>query len=173
MSREPYLSSEDSTLLRDALDGRSGGRCLEIGAGNGGTLVRLSKKFQLVVGTDIVKAAMTDWKQAGTDFVLADGASCLKDSVFDLVAFNPPYVRADVEDRAVDGGRALEVPKRFLRDALRVTRREGEVVFVLGDGADRGEFSRICAEAGFELQPLVSRRMFFEELTVFSARAKH
>ena len=168
MSGEPYLSSEDSALLRSALGGRSGERCLELGAGNGGTLVHLSARFRLVVGTDLVRPSMTDWKKAGANFILADCASCIRSGAFDLVAFNPPYVRAGVEDRAVDGGVDLEVPRRFLQEALRVAR--DEVVFVLNDEADLQEFRDICAGAGFGLRPVASRRMFFEELTVFSAK---
>ena len=171
MSGDPYLASEDSALLRKALGGRSGDRCLEIGAGNGGNLVYLSKRFRLAVGTDLVRPSMTDWRGAGADFVLADGASCLRSSAFDLVVFNPPYVRADVEDRAVDGGSQLEVPKRFLREALRAAKKEGEVVFLLNHEAEQREFGAICAEAGFGLEPLASERMFFEELVVFSAKA--
>jgi methylase of polypeptide subunit release factors len=171
MSGDHYLSSEDSALMRRALGGRTGERCLEIGAGNGGTLVHLAKRFALALGTDVVKPAMTDWKGAGANFVLADGASCLRDGTFDLVVFNPPYVKADVEDRAVDGGRSLEVPMRFLDDALRAVKRGGEVVFILNDAADEGEFRAAAARRGFGLRRLVSQRVFFEELTVFSAKA--
>ena len=172
MSGEPYLASEDSALLRRALKGRSGERCLEIGAGNGGNVVALSGKFRLVVGTDLVRPSMGDWREAGANLILADGASCIRSRVFDLVAFNPPYLRGEVEDRAVDGGSQLDVPKRFLREALRVAKKDGEVVFILSDGADWREFREICEEAGFALRPLASERVFFEELTVFSAKAE-
>ena len=172
MNGEPYLASEDSALLRRALKGRSGERCLEIGAGNGGNVVALAERFGMVVGTDLVSPSMRDWREAGVDLILTDGASCLRSGVFDLVAFNPPYLRAEVEDGAVDGGSQLEVPRKFLREALRVARKDGVVVFILSDGADRREFSKICEEAGFALRPLASERMFFEELTVFSAKAE-
>ena len=172
MSVDPYLASEDSALLRRSLGGRSGERCLEIGAGNGGNLVHLSARFRFVVGTDLVRPSMADWKAAGADFVIADGASCVRSRVFDLVAFNPPYLRAEVEDRAVDGGRGLEVPKKFLRDALRVAKEGAEVLFVLNDEAELSEFRGISEAAGFDLRPLASERLFFEELTVFSAKMK-
>lgn len=171
MSGGQYTSSEDSALLRKALGGRSGESCLEIGAGNGGNLVHLSKRFRLVVGTDLIRPSMTDWKEAGANIVLADGASCVREGTFYLVAFNPPYVAADIEDRNVDGGKRLEVPKKFLGDALRAVKKDGEVVFVLSDDADFAEFSEIADEAGFAVRPLTSQRMFFEELTVYSATA--
>ena len=169
MSWEPYLSSGDSALLRKALGGRSGESCLEIGAGNGGNLVFLAGKFGLAVGTDLVRPRMADWKGAGADFVLADRASCMRDGSFDLVAFNPPYLAGDSDDGAVDGGKSLDAPKGFLSEAIRVVKKEGEVVFLLNDEAEVEEFREIAAKGGFALKLLASERMFFEELSVFSA----
>ncbi len=169
MNGDQYLASEDSALLRRALRGRSGASCLEIGAGNGGNLVQLAGGFDLAVGTDLSKPSMTDWREAGANFVLADGASCLRDEVFDLVAFNPPYVAGPIEDKTVDGGTSLGVPKRFLREALRVAKKEGRVIFVLNDEAALEEFRQIAGEGGFALEPLDSKRLFFEKLTVYVA----
>jgi release factor glutamine methyltransferase len=133
--------------------------------------VELSERFGLVVGTDIVRPSMSDWREAGANYILAGGASCLRDSVFDLVAFNPPYVAADVgSDPAVEGGRNLEVPKAFLVEGLRVVRREGRVVFLLDGEAKPEEFRALCAAKGFELQRVAVERGFFEELTVYMAK---
>ena len=172
MSGSPYIASEDSALFRDALREHTGDRCLEIGAGNGGNLVELSKRFRLVVGTDLVRPSMTDWKEGGANFVLADSASCVRPQSLDLVAFNPPYIPTDVEDRAVDGGRDLEVPKKFMREALRVVRSSGSVLFLLNDEAEVYEFEEICNVVGFHLERVKSKRLFFEELTVYSARRR-
>jgi len=167
-----YTSSEDSALLRKALETRKGGRFLEIGAGNGGTLVELTKRYGLVVGTDTMMPAMADWKDSGANFVLADGASCIRRSAFDLVAFNPPYVPVKAEeDATVGGGEQLEVPKAFLRDSLKVVRRGGEILFLLNNEANLDEFRRICAGKGFDLKAIVTQRVFFEELTAYSAKA--
>lgn len=171
MNGDQYLASEDSALLRRALEGRSGERFLEIGAGNGGNLAQVADRFHLAVGTDLVRPIMTDWKGAGANFVVADGGSCMRDGVFDLVAFNPPYIPGPIEDRAVDGGLSLEVPKKFLREALRAAKRGGEVVFVLNDEAELEEFHRIALGRGFRLRPLASKKLFFEELTAYLASA--
>jgi tRNA1(Val) A37 N6-methylase TrmN6 len=173
MSREPYLYSEDSALLRKALDTYSGSSCLEIGAGNGGTLVELAKRFDTVVGTDLLRPHMKDWSEWGADYVISDGASCLRNCSFDLVAFNPPYLRSEVRlDRAVEGGLELEVPIKFLRCALRAVKRTGRVVMLLNDQAPIGEFEKECSISGFELRRLSSRRVFFEELAVYEAKAR-
>jgi release factor glutamine methyltransferase len=169
MSGSPYISSEDSALLRRALEGRSGDACLEIGAGNGGTLAELSKRFKTVAGTDLFRPGMADW-QDGASYVLSDLASCFRDEAFDLVAFNPPYVRGDgTGDRAVDGGRGLEVPLEFLTEALRTVRKDGSVVFLLNQDADLAEFEEVCERRGFMIRAVTSQRLFFEVLSVYEA----
>jgi len=173
MSGEHYLASEDSALLRSALQGLSGRSCLEIGAGNCGNLVVVANWFGTVVGTDLVRPATSDWKRVGIDFVLSDGASCLRSGVFDLVVFNPPYLAVEVsDDPKVEGGRNLEVPKVFLREALRTVKESGRVVFLLNDEADPDEFESLCAEKPFVMACVATRRVFFEELRVYSAAAR-
>jgi len=172
MSGEPYTASEDSALLRGALQGLSGERFLEIGAGNCGTLLDMRRRFLLAVGTDVMRPAGHDWKGKGIEFLLADGASCVRSGTFDLVAFNPPYLAVEVsEDRAVEGGKNLEVPKAFLREALRVVKRTGRIVFLLNDEADTEEFEEICSESSFAMALVATKRVFFEELSVYSAAA--
>ncbi len=169
----PYLSSEDSALLRSVLSSFSGGNSLEIGAGNGGNLVGLTETFGRVVGTDLIRPGLSDWKGSEADYLLADAASCLRDGSFDLVAFNPPYLPVAVaEDAAVEGGTALEVPMRFLREALRTVKRTGRVVFLLKDDAPIVEFEKESARVGFALKKVATRHLFFEDLAVYEATAE-
>jgi release factor glutamine methyltransferase len=173
MSVEQYISSEDSALLRSELQGLSGESCLEIGAGNCGNLLELRKGFRLVVGTDLLRPATSDWKEKGIEFMLTDAASCLRPETFDLVAFNPPYLPVEVSgDRAVEGGRGLEVPKAFLREALRTVKKTGGIVFLLNGEADFAEFEEICSEKSFQLTRVATRRVFFEELSIYTAAAR-
>ena len=169
MSGSQYLASEDSALLRTALGAYAGEASLEIGAGNGGNLAELSKRFGLVVGTDLVRPSMQDWREHGADYVLADAGSCFRPGTFDLVAFNPPYLPEGVTDRATQGGEQLEVPRSFLRDALGVVRRGGKVLFLLNQGADIPEFREICSAAGYRMKRVMSKKLFYEELVVYEA----
>jgi release factor glutamine methyltransferase len=170
MKSEAYTFSEDSRLLRDTLKEYSGGTFLEIGAGNGGTLIGMPDRFDIVVGTDLVRPLMDDWKKKGANFIVADRASCLRESSFDLVAFNPPYLRGKVVDRTVDGGEELQVPIEFLEEALRVVKRRGAVLMLLSDEADLSTFREVCARSGFTIERVATRRVFFEELEVYAAR---
>ena len=169
MSAEPYISSHDSALFRKALGLYAGEACLEMGAGNGGGLLVLARGFKTVAGTDLVRPSMDDWR-VGASFLLADGASCIRSSSFDLVAFNPPYLKeGGTGDAAVEGGGGLEIPKRFLREALRAVKKDGAVVFLLNDQADLAEMRAICADRGFSIRRLSSLRLFYEELAVYEA----
>ena len=171
MSGPAYIASEDSALLRGALSRFSGGAALEIGAGNGGNLLELSKGFGTVVGTDLVRPSMEDWK-GRADYVLADGASCFKDGCFDLVAFNPPYLAEEVAvDGATQGGEGLDVPKKFLAQGLRVAKKTGRIVFLLNDEAKVKEFEGALGTSGFALSKIAGKRLFYEELSVFEAKA--
>ncbi len=168
MSGEPYLSAEDSRLLREALSGYRGEVFMEIGAGNGGAVVQMAGKFGVSVGVDLVKPSMADWSEAGGDFVLANCASCVRDGCADLVAFNPPYLAGE-GDVAVEGGEGLEVPMKFLKEALRVVKPEGRVVFLLNDEARLDGFEEECSRRGFGMRVVSRRRVFFEELAVYEA----
>lgn len=172
MSGARYLASEDSVLLRKALRDYSGGGVLEIGAGNAGNLVDLSARFELVVGTDLLTPEMQDWREKGANFVLSDGASCMRDSTFDLVAFNPPYLRGKTRDSTVDGGEGLEVPKMFMQESLRVVKGSGKVLFLLNQEADIRDFEAICGSRGFSIKEVASERGFFERLSVYVAEKR-
>ena len=168
MSRTPYLSAEDSALLREVLRDYGGDSCLEIGAGNGGTLEEFGLKFGLVVGTDLVKPSMRDWSARGASYVLTDAAASIRDSCVDLVAINPPYLEGeDGGDLAVDGGVRLQVPRKFLREALRVLKPNGKILMLLNQAAQLSEFEKDCWKLGYQMRPVKSHHLFFETLTVY------
>jgi len=173
MSAPAYLASDDSALLRRAIEGHSGQTCLEIGAGNGGNLIAFSGGYGLAVGTDLVRPEMNDWSGAGANYLLADLASCFRDETFDAVVFNPPYLRSEkVEDVAVDAGLEGEVPLAFLREALRVVKSTGFVLMLLSQDSPLERVREECARKAFRLTRTESTRMFFEELSVYKASAE-
>ena len=164
-----YLPSEDTAVLAKALRSYSGERCLEIGFGSGAILESLTPRFGIVVGTDVLTLEEAGAAKGGAEVVLADRARCFRDAVFDLVAFNPPYLPSDsFEDRTVDGGElGLEIPLGFLDEALRVVRRGGNIVLLLSDQADIEQFLRMCEGRGALVEEVARTPLFFESLVVF------
>jgi len=166
---EVYLPSEDTATLARVLRSYRGGRVLEIGFGSGAVLRSLVPRFELVVGRDVISVAQAVAAKGDADAVLADRATCFREAVFDVVAFNPPYLPSErIEDRAVDGGRGgLDVPLAFLEDALRVLKPEGRVVLLLSDEADLDEFKKSCGRRKLRVEEKVREGLFFENLFVF------
>jgi len=164
-----YLPSDDTALMVQVLSSVEGGSCLEIGFGSGAVLHALRPRFSLVVGTDITSVDQARAARGSSEAVLADRASCFRDETFDVVAFNPPYLPSGrVEDRAVDGGRGgIEVPMRFLEDALRVVRVGGRIYVLLSDHGDLDGFVSHCAGLGLSIHEVARARLFFESLLVY------
>ncbi|QQG49484.1 MAG: hypothetical protein HY247_04075 [archaeon] len=143
-----------------------------MGAGNCGTLIDMSSRYSTVVGTDIVRPDLDDWRVAGTSLLLADRATCLRDGVFDLVALNPPYLSGPVEDLATDAGVDFEAVFRLLEDALRVVKDDGRVLVLLSGDVPLERAKVICKAKGFGLRKVKERRLFYEELLVVEASSE-
>jgi release factor glutamine methyltransferase len=171
MSSGTYLFSDDSALLREGVSRLSGKSFLEVGAGNGGVLAAASACFDEVIGIDLSRPSMP-LDPDSTSFVLADAATCFADHTFDVVALNPPYLPSEsIDDPTVDGGPSLQVAARFLEEGLRAVKRDGKVLLVLNDQADVSQFLDACRTKGFALRKVGSRKLFYEELSLYEATA--
>jgi release factor glutamine methyltransferase len=170
-----YLPSQDTALLARTLRGYTGESCLEIGFGSGAVLDGLLSRFERVVGTDLVSIPQARAAKGRAEVVIADRATCFRATVFDLVAFNPPYLPSEgVEDGTVDGGRGgVEVPLRFLEEAMRVVRDGGSVVVLLSSESDIDTFKAECESRGLRVFEKASADLFFERLFVFEVRKRH
>lgn len=172
---EVYPPSEDTAALARVLRSYRGNACLEIGFGSGAVLQSLVPRFETVVGTDLLSLTQAADAKGDAEVVLADMASCFRDGVFDLVAFNPPYLPSEgIEDRTVDGGKGgLGIPLAFLGDGLRVLKPGGRVVLLLSDEADLGEFRRVVHGMGLAVEEKAKEGLFFENLYVFEVSGRH
>ncbi len=167
-----YLSSDDSALLRQAIGGYRGRSCLEIGFGSGSNLPRLCDSFDEVAATDILRSTHASKRPGCVDLVYCDRAACFRDSSFDFVVFNPPYLPSDgVVDPTVDGGkRGIEVPIMFMEEAIRVLRPSGAILFLLSSEGDISDFLGYCERGGLRVKQVMERGLFFETLYVYEAR---
>ena len=167
-----YLPSDDTALMIRALSPYRGGACLEIGFGSGAVLQSLMPRFSLVVGTDISGLDQAKVARGSAEAVLSDRAGCFRESSFDTVAFNPPYLPSEsIRDRSVDGGKGgVEVPIGFLEDALRVLRPDGRVLVLLSDQGDLAAFLAHCDSLGLSAREVDRERLFYESLVVYELR---
>ncbi|MDA4129342.1 MAG: hypothetical protein OK457_01095 [Thaumarchaeota archaeon] len=164
-------------MLEEAISNlQSGGSFLEIGFGRGGNISMANQKFDLVVGTDILPLKNLDVeKSIRSEIILADKAACFRDSVFDIVAFNPPYLPSHViEDRATDGGHeGIEIPLEFLVSALKVLKNHGRILVLLSSLGNVERFKRFCAQRLLIVDKVAERRFFFETLFVYLISRKN
>ena len=68
----------------------------------------------------------------------------------------------------VDGGRGgVEVPMRFLEDALRVVKAAGRIYVLLSDQGDLDGFVSHCVGSGLSIREAARAKLFFESLLVY------
>ncbi len=173
MNAQSYTYAEDSKFMGDVLSTLEPGLSfLEIGVGNGGNQRVVRNKFGLVVGTDVVYPHEAKLENPFAEMIAADRASCFRSSVFDVVAFNPPYIPTDaIQDRAVDGGQGgVEVPIAFLESALTVVKGTGKILLLLSSEDDMKTFEKFCSRNHVYVRKIAERRLFFETLTIFELR---
>tara|TARA_B100000315_G_C14346858_1_gene482176 strand:- start:41 stop:628 length:588 start_codon:yes stop_codon:yes gene_type:complete len=175
-----YSPEEDTFLLLRVIRKYATNKVLEIGTGSGLLALELEKKNRLVVGIDLDFNALNELrvsatkKQTGSqiNIICCDSASPFRDEVFDLVVFNPPYLPSEeVNDNTIDGGPSgVEISKVWFKDASRILRKDGKIVFLSSSVSDvKGLFS-YSRELGFEVNVLESKQLFFEELLVVEAK---
>lgn len=115
------------------------GLAVEVGVGCGSLALSLAKSRRVeVVGTDLdlrcLKASLANAKLNGLDAlynpVACAEARCLRSGAFEYAVANPPYFPLDQRlSLSACAGANLEVYRRILRDAARVLKEGGLLLF--------------------------------------------
>jgi release factor glutamine methyltransferase len=147
-----------------------GASFLEIGLGSGINLKVAAEKFKLVVGTDILPLkSLLNQRSAQVEIIRADKATCFREAVFDLVAFNPPYLPSEIiADRSIDGGpHGVEIPIEFLESAMAVIKPNGKILALLSSLGVTEIFEKYCMDHSLISKTIAETKLFFETLTVY------
>jgi len=179
MTPEPYRASEDTVLLAKALECIDGSYRLagEIGCGAGFITEVLASMAEEVVSSDIdIEAARETWsraKQKGFNWkvhvVCCDRLEAIREGeVFQLTAFNPPYLPDEEEDTATSGGPSgVEAPLSFVESAAKRMARNGLMVFLLSSLSDWLRALEELTIKGFCTSVLCAKSVgLFEDLLV-------
>jgi len=170
---EVYLPAEDTYLLLSAIQVEKGERVLEMGCGSGLLSLHMARAGAAVTAVDMderaVAAAEKSARLNGLD--LRAVKSDLFNDVggrFDLIVFNPPYLRGEVrgqEDLCWAGGEdGVWLTARFLRDAREHLEPGGRVLLLISDDMEPGALEQ--ALTGWNVETVARQTLFFEELRV-------
>lgn len=165
-------------FLASMLDSRMvscGSAVLDMGTGSGVCAVFAAKHAARVVAVDINPAAvrcaginvLLNHVENKVEVRLGDLFTAVPGEQFDLILFNPPFLRGapcDDRDRA---WRSSDIAERFsagLRDRLKP---EGFALVLLSTFGDAAHFLEQFSNAGLGISVLAERRFVNETLTVF------
>ena len=168
-----YAPAEDSFLMLSALKMRGDERALEMGCGSGFLSLHMAKVGASVLAVDIDPQALSNTKKNAEhngleiETTLSDLFHDVK-GTFDLIVFNPPYLRGSVESQEdlcwAGGEKGTEVTTRFLNGAKDHLKTGGRVLILISNDVDQDALG--AALKDWERRDLASKSLFFEELKV-------
>ncbi len=170
---EVYTPAEDSFLMLSALQVEKGEVVLEMGCGSGFLSLHMAKAGALVTAVDVDPFALRNTEENArlNGLRLEVMHSDLFQNVsgrFDLVVFNPPYLRGAAEGPEdlcwAGGGTGLELTDRFLAGAKEHLEKGGRLLVLFSTDVQTDDRERSLR--GWKVKVIASRRLFFEELSV-------
>ncbi len=176
-----YDVSDDTLFLISTLqeDTPPGHVVLEIGTGNGLVTECLTRMGYSVIGTELLSQALTRTASRFAPgisenrpfLVLSESAGSFRNSVFDSIIINPPYLpSAKINDIAIDGGvGGIEVIETMIRSSINSLVEGGEIRFLLSSLSDSKELWDNLGSL-FHLEEMSRKALFFEELIAIKAR---
>ena len=168
-----YPVSEDTILMNTALKELDntfklkGKKILEIGCGNCHNINFCVEKQANTFGLDIDKNAKK-FCQKNVKFILSNMFKNLKETNFDLIFFNPPYLVSDkIKYVDLDGGNlGREKIDLFLKGFDKFLKPNGKVLLLHTDYNNLSKTKKILKEKGFKMKIIKKEKLFFEELYI-------
>ncbi|HEX3846479.1 MAG TPA: HemK2/MTQ2 family protein methyltransferase [Steroidobacteraceae bacterium] len=167
-----FLASHlDAALIR-------GGDVLDMGTGSGVCAVFAARHARRVVAVDINEAAVLcaginarlNRVAHKIDLRCGDLFAPLAGERFDLVLFNPPFVRGEPKDDRDRAWRSPDVAERFAAGLSAHLKPGGAALVLLSTYGDANAFLAELARHGFEVCVAAHRRFINERLTLFRVR---
>ena len=166
---EVYAPAEDSFLLANALEIRSGDSVLDIGTGSGIIALTAAKKASNVLGVDLnpraVKLAERNAVLNGLGNVVFK-ESDLFSSVsgrFDVIAFNPPYLPVSEDgllERSWSGGVVgIDILLRFISQVRGFLREDGRVYMVASSLNPLDEIRDALSQSGLSFSIVAEEKI--------------
>jgi len=165
---------EASRVCRDA-------EILDMGTGSGICAIFAAREARRVVAVDINPAAvrcarinaLVNHLEERIDLRHGDLFAPVAGERFDLVLFNPPFLRGAPNDDRDRAWRSPDVAERFAAGLRGHLRAGGAALIVLSTFGDAGMFLAAFRAHGFTSSLLTERRFVNERLAVFRVEPRH
>jgi release factor glutamine methyltransferase len=182
---EVYPPAEDTFLLIDNMIVDEDMDVLEIGGGSGLVSIHASLHANSVCVCDINPHAIgcmeANVKLNNRDNIRIIESNLFEniDSKYDLILFNTPYLPVDEEEhvdddytKAWDGGHdGRKVIDSFLKEAKDYLKERGIIQLVQSSLSDNDKTLKILQEEGFEAEITAVEHIFFEDITLITAKS--
>jgi release factor glutamine methyltransferase len=163
-----------ASLLDCNLVGRED-EVLDMGTGSGVGAVFAAKYARRVVAVDINPAAvrcaginaLINGMAGEIDVRLGDLFAPVQGEKFDLVLFNPPFLRGTPTDERDRAWRSSDVAERFAEGLREHLKPRGSALVLLSTFGNGGHFLHAFCEQGLVASVFAERRFVNERLTVF------
>jgi release factor glutamine methyltransferase len=166
-----FATSLDARLVKPEFE------VLDMGTGSGVCALSAARFARRVVALDINPAAvrcaqinaLMNQLHTRIEVRHSDLFAAVAGERFDLVLFNPPFVRAAARNDRERAWRALDVAERFAQDLAAHLKPSGCALVLLSSFGDAGAFIGELAQRGFALAPFAARRYVGERVAIFRA----
>ena len=168
---DEYPPSEDTFFIADNIENEQGNFALDVGSGSGYLTKLLSKKFSLVVGTDINYEVLKHQTYKTKNILCCNGSDALHIK-FDFIVCNLPYLATDqILDVATDGGaEGFEIPKKIFDSVYGNLNENGKFVFVTSSLSNYQKLIDYAKQLGLKTRILAKKKLFFEELILVESK---
>lgn len=184
---EVYSPSDDSFLIADHLSIQEGNYVLDVGAGTGilaikAALLGARRVLAVDINPNASRCALRNIRLNGLEdqiSVLTGDLFCSlhEDMLFDVVMFNPPYLRTKESEQKrgwlerswAGGPNGRAVLDRFIAK-LPMYLNAGGRLFILHPSYGVRTTIRKLNEMGMDVSTVASKKLFFEKLFVLVAR---
>ena len=155
---------------------------LEIGVGTGVVTEKMASRNFYTIGVDIDWNAILETKKRLTnlslldkvDLICCDGGAPFREGVFELIAFNPPYLPSnEIIDNTIDGGEeGISVIESILDNTLCLIRRDGRMLLLISSFSNYEEFMHNLKKKGYEPTIKKQKHIFFEDIYLIEVMVK-